>query len=106
MDNRKGDAQPSGFSHLFDAMGVKIRAVKAAGILDAAFSALHVVDDSDQFVVALVKKKPGNVIVHKMIMIRNYFLEFNLLKTKHYIQHPEFSRNLQTACLNYISKPS
>jgi len=66
MDNRKGDAQSSGFSHLFDALGVKIWAVKAAAILDAAFAAQHVVDDPDQFVVALIKKKPGKVITHKM----------------------------------------
>jgi len=83
VDNRKGDAQSSGFSHLLDAIGVKIRAVKPAAILDAAFSEQHVVDDPDQLVVALIKKQPGKVIAHKMLR-------------KHYIQKPEISRNPQT----------
>jgi hypothetical protein len=51
-------------------MGVKILAVKASGLLGAAFSAQYVDDDPDQFVIAFVKKKLGNVIVHNVIRTR------------------------------------
>ncbi len=81
MDNRKGNSQPFGFGHFFDTIGVKIGAVKALSILGAGFSAQDIVDDPDQFVIAFIKKKPGNVIiVHKVT--RTCFLKSGLLKSK------------------------
>jgi hypothetical protein len=80
VDNRVGNPQSSGFGHFLDAMGVKIRIVKSAGVLGAAFSLQHVVDDSDQFVVAFIKKKSRDFIVHNRTMIRTRYIELGLSK--------------------------
>jgi hypothetical protein len=42
----------------------------------------HVVDDSDQFVVALIKKKSRTLFVHNRSMIRTLYIELGLSKIK------------------------
>jgi len=84
---------------------MKILIVKTAGMLDAALSPKHVVDDSNQLMVTRVKKKSGDVIFHRVIVIRISCFELGLRYTDDDIQHPEIIRNPMRIAINYNNNP-
>jgi hypothetical protein len=61
-----GRAQPLGFGHLLDSVGMQIGEVNFAGKPAAAVGAQRVVDDPDQRVIAFVKEKFVQLFAHNI----------------------------------------